>query len=81
MLVLALKFSRYGTETTKGAPKNRGASWSSAGSKRSQKTEQRDYPNVRDSASGLESLGLTEATCTSMTSDQRGSRRSERSVS
>ncbi len=78
MLVLALKFSSC-PETTKGAPC--GTLCRLHGSKRSQKTEQRDYPNVRDSASGLESLGLTAADRTAMTRHQRGSRQSERLVS
>ena len=77
MLVLALKFSRYRRQKAPLA----GRFVSSWERERSQKTEQRDYPNFRDSASGLESLGLTEANCTSMTSDQRGSRWPEWPVS
>ena len=79
MLVLALKFSRYRDDERR--PVERGAWGRLAGSKRSQKTEQRDCPNVRDSASGLESLGLTAANCAAMTSDQRGSRWPEWPVS
>jgi hypothetical protein len=82
MLVLALKFSsshgrrrsRLVRGKTKDAARKGDVACLFTGSKRSQKTEQRDYPNVGDSASGRTSLGLTEARNTSMTSDQRGSR-------
>ena len=50
MLVLALKFSRYRRQM---APPFGGASSRHTGSLRSQKTEQRDYPNLRNPASGL----------------------------
>jgi hypothetical protein len=60
MLVLALKFSRYRTDD-KRRPENRSASGRLAGSKRSQKTEQRDYPNLRDPVSAGRPLGLTGA--------------------
>jgi hypothetical protein len=72
MLVLALKFSSSRDDERR--PGLRDASWSSGTRQRTRKTEQRDYPNVRVPASGLGSLGLIEADCAAMTSDQRGSR-------
>ncbi len=59
MLVLALKFSRSCRDDER-RPVKRGACGRLAGSKRSQKTEQRDYKNSQASAFGRAALRRTK---------------------